>query len=83
MVTVYYLTWGKNMSEKEIDDQANIRRLRCLKCAGLGYITKKQTHPRQGLIEVREQCDCLSSTLPIPEIKDGRLSFKLKGENAD
>ena len=66
------------MSNYEIDDQANIRRLRCLKCSGLGYTSKKQTHPREGLIEVREECNCVASTLPIPEIKDGRLIFKLE-----
>tara|TARA_R110000796_G_scaffold44376_1_gene108229 strand:- start:1829 stop:2038 length:210 start_codon:yes stop_codon:yes gene_type:complete len=65
------------MSDKEIDDQANVRRLRCNKCNGLGYVTKKHTHPREGLIEVREQCDCIASTLPIPVIKDGRLIFKM------
>ena len=53
----------------EMDDQANIRRLRCVKCSGLGYVTKKQTHPREGLVEVRERGDCLSATLPIPSIK--------------
>ena len=78
METDYFTKWILNMNE--IDDQANIRRLRCLKCSGLGYITKKQTHPREGLIEVREQCDCLSATLPIPSIEDGRLIFKM-GEN--
>jgi plasmid maintenance system antidote protein VapI len=75
-----WLLTGKGeryVSDKEIDDQANIRRLRCLKCNGLGYTTKKQTHPREGLIKVREQCDCIASTLPIPEIKDGRLIFKM------
>ena len=79
METDYFTKWILNMND-EIDDQANIRRLRCLKCAGLGYITKKQTHPRQGLIEVREQCDCLHSTLPIPSVEDGRLIFKM-GKN--
>ncbi len=71
------------MSEKEIDDQANIRRLRCLKCNGLGYTAKKRHTRLRGRIEIRQQCNCIASTLPIPEIKDGRLSFKLKGENAD
>ena len=68
---------------KQIDDQANIRRLRglvepCQKCNGRGYVTKKQTHPREGLIETREQCDCLKSVLPIPVIEDGRLIFEME-----
>ena len=65
MVTDYYMSWGKNMSN-EIDDQANVRRLRCKLCNGLGYVAKKQTHPRDGLIEVRDQCNCMSAILPIP-----------------
>ncbi|MBT4050066.1 MAG: hypothetical protein HOE64_17095 [Nitrospina sp.] len=30
----------------------------CQRCGGRGYTMKKQTHPRGGLIEVREQCGC-------------------------
>jgi len=66
------------------DDQKNIRKIRgipetepCQRCGGRGYTMKKQTHPRQGLIEVREQCGCIMASLAIPEIVDGRLSFSL------
>ena len=45
----------------EIDDQANVRRLRCKICNGLG----------EGLIEVRDQCNCMSAILPIPTIQKG------------
>ena len=70
MAMDYFMTWEKNMSN-EIDDQANVRRLRCKICNGLGYVTKKQTHPREGLIEVRDQCNCMSAILPIPTIQKG------------
>lgn len=65
----YYMIWGKNMSKTEIDDQANVMRLRCKVCDGLGYVTKKQTHPREGMIEVQKQCNCMSAILPIPTQK--------------
>jgi len=69
-----------------IDDQENIRRIRgivkpCKKCSGRRYITKKQTHPREGLIEVREPCVCLNPSLPVPVIEDGELVFKLNEKN--
>jgi hypothetical protein len=33
--------------------------------------------PIQGLIEEREICGCINANLPVAEIEDGRLKFKL------
>ena len=69
-----------------MNDQENIKRLReivepCQRCGGRGYVVKMRTHPREGLIQDREFCGCINADLPIPEISEGRLNFKLKGEN--
>ena len=55
----------------------------CQRCGGRGYVVKMRTHPREGLIQAREFCGCINADLPIPEISEGRIIFKLKGENAD
>ena len=71
-----------------IDDQENIKLLRaivepCQRCGGRGYVIKMRNHPRDGLIQDREFCGCINADLPIPEISDDRLSFKLKDNNGD
>jgi len=69
------------------DDQANIKRLRelvepCQRCGGRGYIVRMMTHPREGLIEEREICGCINANLPLPEIVNGELKFKMQKNNA-
>ena len=61
------------------DDQENIKRLRalvepCQRCGGRGYV--------DGLIEEREICGCINANLPLPEIVNGELKFKMQKNNA-
>ena len=65
-----------------INDQENIKRLRklvepCKRCDGRGYILFMKRLPLQGLVEEREICGCINANLPVAEIEDGRLKFKL------
>ena len=65
------------------DDQKNIRRLRdivepCKRCDGRGYILFMKRLPLKGLVEEREICGCINAGLPVAEIKDGRLNYKLE-----
>ena len=49
----------------------------CPKCHGKGYTVRMMTHPRDALIKATEVCPCINKNLPIPEIKDGKLTFSL------
>ena len=62
-----------------MNDQENIKQIRekvepCQSCGGRGYFMKLPT---------LEHCGCVNADLPLPELTEGRIIFKLKGENAD
>ncbi len=65
-----------------MNDQDDSKRLReivepCQRCGGFRKIRGLRLNP--GV----DACACINADLPIPEISEGRLSFKLKGKNAD
>ena len=71
-----------------INDQENIKRLRglvepCKRCDGRGYILFMKRLPLKGLVEEREICGCINKNLPVAEIENGRLKFKLEDKNEE